>query len=210
MVKMNIVLRAAAVVCVVCAATKSNAGPSLLKKEFRHLKGLEEVKTRCVEAGGLVCEPAEVSAMETAFVGGALRYWRNVDDRDIKIEYSEANELGGRSAEISIDGIEAALGVACKLLESGQSNTEQIAAIRRFVKGGGHRDYNDGTPEAQNFAVMVVRLTGMMAMDGAVRTYCDKCLERKKRSNSMVAGTWEVCVARSNRGLRSIRRRLQS
>jgi hypothetical protein len=89
---------------------------------------------------------------------GSLHYWQG----DGNTEYKEGDNIGGKLAEYSMNGIEKAIGVACELLDGLGGMSGRAGRIQVFAKSKdkdkGHNKYNDGTPEAQNFAVMVVML----------------------------------------------------
>jgi hypothetical protein len=135
---------------------------------------------RILRAIPIVCivEIATESRAELNILGGSLRHWQSMPEVDT--EYKEGANLGGKLAKYSMNGIEMALEAACELLHRRDARCN-IASIRRFVENKneceGHSKYNDGTPETQNFVVMVVMLAGMITPHDVVKARCKKYLE---------------------------------
>jgi hypothetical protein len=130
---------------------------------------------------------ATESRADVNVLRGALHHWRDVED--VGIEYTkDVRELGGSAAEDSINGIETALEVACELLRGRFTDKGLADRIQKFAGSTdeGHKKYNDGTTEAQNFVVMVVMLTKMIDAllyaneSNPVQNVCNGLLVRKE------------------------------
>jgi hypothetical protein len=119
---------------------------------------------------------------------GTLHYWQSIPE--VGTEYKEGDNFGGKLAEYSMNGIEKAIETACNFLSVVQDPLEGLRGIQKrgielFVenkgkgkyKGKGHSKYNDGSPEAQNFVVMVVKLASMITPCDEVKACCNGYLE---------------------------------
>jgi hypothetical protein len=92
---------------------------------------------------------------------------------------------------VSLNGIAKAFDLATKIIGDGNG---AIDRIRAFTKTG-HKDYNSGERSSQNFAVMVVKLVGMIAdcvmdMDddrgtaGSIKRLCESMVGKTRKESN--------------------------